>query len=267
MLPNFLIIGGQRCATGWIAQCLREHPEVFMAPDETRFFDWNFENGTDWWEQTYFSDVHDEKAIGEKTANYLTDKDVPVRIFKTLPHAKIICCLRNPVERFYSAFMMKARNNSALKKLSVEELVQAEPDLVERGRYTKYLRSYYQLFPDNQILVLLYDDKQKNPRSFLKSIYDFLGVNNDVVPSSLMVQTKPGALENNNKYLPRISQILLHRKSPFRRLYSTLRPSRNYQLWTSDDIQYLHRIFEEEISAVEIMIGRKLPEWKFKNKL
>jgi hypothetical protein len=262
MLPNFLIIGGQRCATGWIAQCLREHPEVFMAQDETRFFDWNFAKGTDWWEQNYFSAAHDEQAIGEKTANYLTDIDVPGRIFNTLPHAKIICCLRNPVDRLYSAFMMKARNNQALKEFSVDEVVREEPDLVERGRYSTYLRQYYRLFSDKQILVLLYDDKQKDPHCFVKTIYDFLGVDPDVVPRSLLVQTKPGALENSSKYLARISQALLHRHSPFRRLYSALRPSRKSSQWSCAEFQHLSQIYEEEINALETLIGRKLPEWR-----
>lgn len=262
MLPNFLIIGGQRCATGWIAQCLREHPQVFMAPDETRFFDWNFAKGTDWWEQTYFSAIHGEQAIGEKTANYLTDEDVPGRIFETLPHAKIICCLRNPVERLQSAFMMKARNESALRKLSAEEVVRTEPDLVERGRYAKYLRRYYQLFSGKQILVLLYDDKQKDPHGFVKTIYDFLGVDSDVVPRSLMVQTKPGALENSSKYLARISQALLHRHSPFRKLYSALRPSRKSSLWPAAEFRYLSCLYEEEINDLETLIGRKMPQWR-----
>ena len=55
MLPNFLIIGAARCATGWISQCLREHPDIFVASDETRFFDENYKKGLGWWEQRYFN--------------------------------------------------------------------------------------------------------------------------------------------------------------------------------------------------------------------
>lgn len=262
MLPNFLIVGGQRCATGWISQCLREHPDVFMAPDETRFFDWNFEEGTEWWRERYFYRLREQKAIGEKTANYLTDALAPQRIFNTLPKVKILCCLRNPVERLQSAFMMKACENPRLKDFSLEELIRVEPDLVERGRYSKYLQQYYQLFPGKRILVLIYDDKQKDPHHFIKTIYNFLDLDSSFIPGSLNIQTKPGAAENNYKFLSRFSRAILHRHSPLRKLYSFFRPDASSSLWTANDLQFLGRIYKAEIQKLEILIGRKLPEWQ-----
>ncbi|RLA50525.1 MAG: hypothetical protein DRR42_12855 [Gammaproteobacteria bacterium] len=262
MLPNFIIIGGQRCATGWIAQCLRDHPEIFMAQDETRFFDWNFSNGTGWWENNYFHSIHNETVIGEKTANYLTDENAPQRIHDTLPHAKIICCVRNPVERLYSAYMMKASRNPELKRLTLEKLIQAEPDLLERGRYSKHLKRYYRLLPKKNILTLLYDDKQLNPLQFIKSIYKFLGVNSNFKPKSLNMQTKPGARENKHKLITALSKKLLNNRSPFRKIYSALRtPSSPPNPWTAEEIVFLHETYNEEIINLEQLIGKNLSGW------
>lgn len=263
MLPDFIIIGGQRCATGWIAQCLREHPDVFMAQDETRFFDWYYEKGTDWWEETYFNTVHGEKAIGEKTANYLTDTNVPLRIFETLPTAKLVCCLRNPVERLNSAFMMKASRNPQLNSLPLRELITKEPDLVTRGQYARHLARFYELFPAEQILPLVYDDKAKDPYTFMQQIYRFLGVDADSVSPSLDVQTKPGAVEYSNKFLAVIARLLVSQKSPLRKIYSALRPGTTPAVsWTADDRSYLLELFEQEITDLESLLGRQLPEWR-----
>jgi hypothetical protein len=262
MLPNFIIIGGQRCATGWMSQCLREHPDVFMAQDETRFFDWYYEKGTAWWEQTYFNAAGSQKAIGEKTANYLTDINAPQRIFDTLPSARIVCCVRNPVERLYSAFLMKASKKPELKSLSIQQLVAEEQDLVTRGYYAKHLRQYYDLFPAEQILTLIYDDKMKDPHSFMQTIYHFLGVDSGFVPASLHVQTKPGAAEYSNKFLAALSRVLFYRKSPLRKIYSAFRPGSGAETWSPAEKRYLIELFEQEICDIEALLGRTLPEWR-----
>ena len=108
MLPNFLIIGAVRCATGWISQCLREHPDIFMASDETHFFDENYEKGLDWWEQIYFDTWKSEKAVGEKTANYIFEPSVPARIASFSSDVKLICCLRDPIDRMYSHYVLQS---------------------------------------------------------------------------------------------------------------------------------------------------------------
>ena len=68
--PDFIVAGGMRCATGWIRQCLKEHPDIFMASKEPHYFDRNFEKGLDWY-YSFFEDYSGEQVIGEKTATYL----------------------------------------------------------------------------------------------------------------------------------------------------------------------------------------------------
>jgi hypothetical protein len=262
MLPNFLIIGGQRCATGWIAQCLREHPDVFMAPDETRFFDQNFSNGSVWWDREYFSSYCNQKAVGEKTANYLTDENTPQLIWQTLPDVKIICCIRDPAERLYSGMMMKRNLAPELCDLTFDELIERESDLIERGRYSYYLKHYFDLFPNKNILILLYQDKLNDPRGFMQRIYRFVGVNEAFVPRSLKVQIKPGATENSSPLLSRLSRILTHRASPFRWLYSRLRKSNHFKYISSENIRKLDDIYYDEITRLEVLLKEDLSVWR-----
>lgn len=262
MLPNFIIIGAQRCATGWMAQCLREHPEIFMAPDETRFFDRNFDKGIDWWDETYFKKTHEKLVIGEKTANYLTDKNAGKRIFDTLPNVKIICCLRDPIDRLYSAYCLKALTKPELKLLTTIELVQAEPDLIERGLYYEHLKNYYMLFPRKNILTVFYEDKINNPHLFIKKIYEFLNVSTRFTPNSLNVQTKPGALEYSSIIFPTFYRRLLHPRSPLRRLYSTIRRPSHTKLWTQSDINYLNNFFEHDSTELKRLLGPEFSNWQ-----
>ena len=264
MFPDFLVIGGQRCATGWIAQCLREHPEIYMAPDESRFFDRNYDNGLDWWRKTFFKNSDLKGKTGEKTANYLTDPLVPSRIYNTNPQIKLICCLRQPVDRMYSAFLMKARRDRTLHQLKLDELLGQEPDLLERGLYSKHLNNYFDYFPQDQVQVLLFEHQRCDPSGFIKDIYRFLDVKEDFIPGSLHIQTKPGRLENDNKLLLNLSRLAMSSKLPFRKLYSLLRPkSTALPLgWDSGTVASLQKFYKEEISELEVLLSLNLDIWR-----
>ena len=52
--------------------------------------------------EKFFNGRTTEKAVGEVSAAYLYDKDVPGRILERLGKVKIIIILRNPVSMIYS---------------------------------------------------------------------------------------------------------------------------------------------------------------------
>ncbi len=262
MVPNFILIGGQRCATGWIAQCLREHPEVFMAKDETRYFDRKFDLGYNWYRSEYFHNVGRAKMVGEKTANYLTEVEVADRIKKTLGNIKIVCCVRNPIDRLNSAILMNRRFDSSLEKLSVQQMIDTRPDLLERGKYAKYLRTYFEVFDRNNVLVLYYDDKVSNPKKFMGTIYSYLQIDDQFVPPSVAIQTKGGARENSNYLLANLTRVLLHRKSPFKKFYTRMRNSGSKWILSSNDLEYLNEIYAQEIEELELLLNVDLKRWK-----
>ena len=70
MLPNLIIIGAAKSGTASLRYYLREHPDIFMHPEEIHFFDNEFERGIKWYE-SHFGDWAGEAAVGEKTANYI----------------------------------------------------------------------------------------------------------------------------------------------------------------------------------------------------
>ena len=71
MEQPFLIIGGQRCSTGWLSRCVGEHPEIFVAGDELRLFERNYNPESNWLVAIkHFKGYEKQRVFGEKTANY-----------------------------------------------------------------------------------------------------------------------------------------------------------------------------------------------------
>jgi len=82
--PTFIVAGGVRCATGWIRECLSEHPDIYMQEKETHFFDQNYEKGGNWY-SNFFNVSENFEIIGEKTASYLHIENVAKNIKELIP--------------------------------------------------------------------------------------------------------------------------------------------------------------------------------------
>lgn len=182
-LPTFIHIGGQRCGTTWVHKCLAEHPQVFMAdPKELHFFNNNFGEGQAWY-RAKFRPGPEHRVWGEATPAYISRPEVPQRIRDMCPDARLIACLRNPIERAFSAYNLKRHGD--LNFATFEEALEKEPDIMERGLYARQLERYFALFPREQVLVQLYDDLVHHERRFIREIYSHIGVDAEFRPSWL----------------------------------------------------------------------------------
>src|SRR5918995_5717493 len=118
MLPNFIVIGAAKAGTTSLHWYLAEHPAVFMTPvkDPSYFafgldehgkllwgdLDVHYFNVRSWTEyQRLFDDAGDATAVGEASTMYLECPQSADRIRKALPDVRIICSIRQPVERAY----------------------------------------------------------------------------------------------------------------------------------------------------------------------
>ncbi len=200
MLPNVLVIGAQKAATSWIYQCLKEHPDVFVPfVKEQHFFDQNYHEGLEWYER-YFKGYGSEKAICDVSPSYLSSGIAPERIKNALGDIKLIVCLRNPIDRAFSQYKMHLRKKTADKPF--EELWRRDEksEYVQFGRYYTHLEQYLEFFPKENILVLIYEDIQNDPISFIQRIYRFIGVDENFKPKSADKIIPPESLEYGSFY-------------------------------------------------------------------
>jgi len=261
MLPNVLVIGGIRCATGWILECLREHPQVFGADEETHFFDRHFDRGLDWWEQTCFQGYRGEPVVVEKTANLLSHPLAAQRINDCLPQAKLICSLRDPLARLYSDYL---RFNYD-RRYGVVEACERHPEIVERGLYHRHLEKYLKLFSRERMLINIYEDRAADPAAFMRRVYEFVGVHSGFRPSRLDIVTKPGAPELRGLAIKALYflQAPDWAPRPLKSLHYRLR-NRYYRdlPFSGTEIETLRHYFADDIAGLETLLGRRLGCWQ-----
>lgn len=211
-LPNFLVIGAARSGTTALYQALAKHPEIFMSSvKEPNFF--AFEEGTldfrgpgaefvnnsvakltdyrDLFAAAGASDAG-PTVVGEASPLYLFSSVAPRRIAETLGPVKLIAVLRNPTDQAFSHYLY-ARAQMVEPLESFEAALAAEPQrlaanwqpLFQYSRFPRYgeqLARFLEHFPRENVLVHLYDDFVADPEQVYRSIFAFLGVDQEFSP-------------------------------------------------------------------------------------
>ncbi len=206
-LPNFLIIGAGRSGTTSLYHYLRQHPDIFMSPvKETNYYT-DADQATDikgirsrsQYEQL-FAGVSGERAIGEATPKYLNAVTSIGRIRDDLPGVRLIATLRQPADRAYSSYLQRFMNSR--ERRGAEEVLQPGNHVVETGRYHPQLRRYFDVFPREQIKIILFDDLIARTQETVRSLYGFLGVDPDFA-----VDTR---IRHNPSASPRFVRLTRH---------------------------------------------------------
>lgn len=200
-LPKFIGIGAPRSGTRWLAQCLTEHPQIAMPPGEIYYFTTRrivnsyYSRGLQWYSDLFKQSLKpDVKTWGEITPVYLYDEDTPFLMHQCVPDAKLICCLRDQSERAYSwyRFFLKVYPEIFNTNYSFRAFLTYHTEVYGReGFYLEHLQRYLALYPRKSIMILLYDDLEREPGTYLQQVYRFLGVDDSFVPPSLCKQINP----------------------------------------------------------------------------
>ena len=212
-LPDFIIAGAQKCGTTSLHRYLSAHPRLFLPrrPQELHYFDFdaNFKKGIDWY-AAYFVGAGNGQKIGQTSPLYLYDERVPARIAETLPDARIIVLLRDPVARAYSHYWHQVKKGtehmhfaealaSEQQRIARDYDARRQYSYVDRGRYVQQLDRFARLFPRTQLLVLGTEALGRKPLEVLGRCFDFLGVE-DLSPDTV---AELSAKRFNEAKLPR----------------------------------------------------------------
>jgi hypothetical protein len=194
-LPTFVIIGAQKCATRWLRSNLGEHPSVWAPENELSYFDSDrrYALGPDFY-RSQFAGWSGEPILGESTPGYLMARNDPVevarRIGETVPDARLLVVIRDPVDRAQSALIHHIRYGRVRPSTDLLEYVRAHPDdtdplgVVAGGRYAPGLEAFHDRFGD-QLLVVRHDDVRTDPGTVFARAADHVGAEPGFVPSGL----------------------------------------------------------------------------------
>ncbi|MEO8475976.1 MAG: sulfotransferase domain-containing protein [Actinomycetota bacterium] len=207
-MPDYVIVGGQRCGTTSLYQYLIEHPAVGAATTkEVHFFDINYERGPDWYRghfptNAYLRAVAHRTGMrattGEASPYYLYHPRAPYRLADMLPDAKLVVMLRDPVSRLISHFHHEV--SLGHEDQSLERAIELEPERLAgegdrmlreptyhsyahqhhsyfaRGVYAEQLERWFAVFPREHVLIVESRRFFKEPSGELDRVLGFLGL-------------------------------------------------------------------------------------------
>jgi hypothetical protein len=190
--PDFLGLGAQKAATSWIHACLLEHPQVFVPPDkEIHFFSRLYAKGPAWYER-HFRGSRPDQVVGEISPTYLYDLDAPRRIHEWNPEAKLVACLRNPVDRAFSAYRYAVKMGQVPPERSFADMLEEKSSYIRHSLYHPQVERYLAYFPMERMLFVVYEDIAGDPVAFMQGIYRFLGVDGEYRPSAATRKVNDG---------------------------------------------------------------------------
>ncbi len=212
-LPDYLIIGTKRGGTTSLARWLNQHDQIapLYPAKETRkgmyFFDVNYDKGLAWYKShfpTKFAHAMKTKKAGEKlllgdaTPYYLHHPHAPKRAARIVPDAKVIALLRNPIERAFSHWVERSRQD--VETLSFEEAIEAEAvrlageeqkmldepgytsyahqhfSYIDQGRYARGLKRWFDAYSQDHLLVIKAEDLYESPEDTYGQVLNYLEI-------------------------------------------------------------------------------------------
>ena len=209
VLPDFYILGGQKCGTTSMFMYLTRHPAI-LSPNakDIRFFDKYFFKGVNWYRINFptkstkssLSKNFKHVLTGEGTERYFDHPHAAERIKQVTPNAKFIILLRNPTTRAFSQYNMNLRNDyeyrdfeGALKHETERiegrmQKMKKDSDYYswnydvygyrEHGIYVDKIKRWMEVFPKEQFLIIQSEEFFRDPSKIYNQVLDFLGVEN-----------------------------------------------------------------------------------------
>lgn len=209
IMPEFIIIGAQKCGTTSLYRYLAGHPQVIRSfKKEIDYFDLHYERGIHWYRSHFPYSLHRRWRTGvmsrrcltgEASTNYIVDPLAPARAAQILPSVRLVALLRNPVERAFSHYRHRVRYWQESR--TFPDAIASEMDVIEReghrrllaaldpeasrfrrrsyllkGIYANQLTNWQEHFSSGQILVLGAEELYSSPRATFARVVEFLGL-------------------------------------------------------------------------------------------
>jgi hypothetical protein len=142
----------------------------------------------------------------------------------------------------------------------------ADAELIDRGRYVHHLRRVLDLFPQDRVAILIYDDLVDRPLEFVRELYAYVGVDPEFRPASLETRY-------NRVIYPRLQQLLLQTGAGW--IIDGVKKTaigdwvrarnqgsrRESGIATPADVAKLKAAFRDDVAELGRHVGRNLDHW------
>jgi Sulfotransferase domain len=175
---SFLGIGAQKAGTTWLYSQLQQHPQLaFPLTKEAHFWDRPHDaTGI----QSYLEQFAATPISGEITPAYaILSVEIIREIYACNPRLRLLYLIRNPIERAWSSALMALQR----AEMTIDEASDAwfsdhfhSSGSLQRGDYQSCLQNWRVVFPEEQLLVLRFEQIRFEPELLLTRCFEFIGV-------------------------------------------------------------------------------------------
>jgi hypothetical protein len=272
-LPDFIAVGPARTGTTWLHGVLYQRASLPRGTKETRYFDSFYDKQIAWY-RAYFTNCPSDRPVGEVAPTYFQKPEVRERIARDVPNCRIICTLRDPVERAYSTYRVFVREGETRLGFE-EEVMRPDSRIRESNRYAFHLRGWQETFGAANVATFFYDDLEADEQAYVDSICDFLAV-----PRVDLAEVRQFLVRNSVRRAPR-SVMVAGWAHNFRIWLKSQRADRVvntfdrwgvWRMFNQGKREFpaldpatearMRKLFVPEVEALEELLGRDLTAWK-----
>ncbi|MFT6841353.1 MAG: hypothetical protein ACJASR_000113 [Psychroserpens sp.] len=213
MLPNTFILGYPKSGTTALAALLSQHQEIFIPlKKEPRFFQFKDEapdihdpvnknviTSIDDYKSLYYN--KDEKILIDASPGYILSSTAIRNIKSSVPNAKIILFLRDPIERAYSHYLFAIQKGFE-PDISFKECLDTPErfvgqykrttNYVAESQYKLHLTKLFNVFDPNVVYINTTEQFQHNQQEVLQEINEFLDLEHFIYSLDIGEKAKSG---------------------------------------------------------------------------
>lgn len=274
--PNLFIVGAPKAGTTSLFEYLKDIPDVFLPSlKELNYFskddlknsyykDYKV-NSFEKYESFFKTKVRHQHLIDGSVSYFISSK-APQRIHAFNPDSKIIICIRNPIKRAFSHYLMDKRMGYAKKPFEYylkDQNSYQHKQYIENSKYFKYLNRYTEIFGGENVIVVVLEEFEKSikhleKRLMLKTpsesekVVKVRKINENKTPRNLIAR-----IAQNNRLLA--SELKLIIPKP---IVETIKPilyrNAKDEKLNPDDFKLLLKLLQDEIFELSVYLKRDL---------
>ena len=288
---NLFCIGCPKSGTTTLFKILCQHSQIHTPKFKEPFFfnNSNYQNGIDWYANTYYDDIKNEKWVLDFTPSYLYSDEALFRIneYSKGKDLKFIVMLRNPVERAYSHYLHTLRDG--LEDLDFNDAIQAESErllnyennllsqlkysYIYQSLYHKHLSKYFESFGRNNFFVINYDSQLLDKSEFklmISDLQNFLEIKienlNIEIKENFASESRSKILQtlvNSNGLHKRLARLLFRSKLNRQILVNKLRKLNEKKMVKKDvEAEFKKNLYDKyfhaDVLKLESLLEKKL---------
>ena len=273
-LPDVIGIGPPRTGSTWLYNALRDSVDMPEGVKDTHFFERLNRRGIDWY-ASHFRHATGARPIVEICPGIFFKTHARDRIKAHIPNCKIIATMRNPIDRTYSAYKL-LRRYGWVRSGTFDEILDAWPNLAAGNCYAAHLKTWFDTFGRENVLVTIYDELRAEPQAYVSRVCDFIGIERVALTprSDLGDEVNSFARAPKNRRLARRAATVINWLNQHQR-YGMVRALERWGVWefcqgrgelyprlSPDQQERLRERYRPEVEALEQLLGIDLAAWK-----